>query len=104
MPYRHQKRLQMNELIQLVRKPTENNPHYSYTNDIQAMREALNRRGYDASIEDIVWAWEQHSESWAAGWLIMDALGGPDGTVKYLLGHLIPSEGSDPAMTGSSQE
>jgi len=54
------------------------------------LKAALNRAGYDASEADIVWAWEHHSDDWAAGWLVLDSCGGADGAVKYLLEYLIP--------------
>lgn len=54
------------------------------------LKAALNRAGYDASEADIVWAWEHHSDDWAAGWLVLDSCGGADGAVKYLLDYLIP--------------
>ena len=79
--------------LRMVRRPQPDS-HFEYP-EIALLKSALNRAGYDASEADIQWAWEEHSEDWAAGWLSLESCGGPDGAVKYLLEYLIvePSRG-----------
>lgn len=75
----------------LVRRLQPQDPYDHASNtEIPLMKAALNKAGYDASNEDIQWAWEQHSEDSAAGWLVLASCGDADGAVKYLLGYLMP--------------
>lgn len=68
-------------------------PDWDSDEDVAAMKGALNRAGYDASNADIAWAWERHSEDWAAQWLTVSKTpSSADGTVKYLLEYLTPIE------------
>ena len=68
--------------------------------EIAEMKAALNRAGYDASEADIEWAWEEHSEDWSAGWLVLDSCGGADGAVKYLLEYLMVESPNEALSNG----
>ena len=76
-------------LQRLVRR-WQPDPHSEYV-EIGQLKAALNRAGYDASEADIQWAWEQHSDDWAASWLAIESCGDADGAVKYLLEYLMVS-------------
>jgi hypothetical protein len=45
------------------------NHHFEYTNDIDRIVKIFADRGYDISHTDAVFAWEQFSDSMAAGWM-----------------------------------
>ncbi len=55
------------------------NHHYEYTNDIDRIVKIFAERGYEISHEDAVRAWEEFSESYCAGWMI---LGNDDGVFQ----------------------
>ena len=71
-----------------LRRKTFPNSHADA--DVSELRAALNRAGYEASDDDIRWAWEMHSEDWAAGWLTY-RIHGEEADVKYLLQYLEPA-------------
>ena len=56
---------------------------------VKRMCDALYRAGYEASPSDVGWAWEQHSETRAAGFLFCD---NADAAVEILLRYLKPQE------------
>jgi beta-lactamase class D len=65
-------------------KRKETNRHIrDFGEDIKRIVEVFAARGYEVSEEDACWAWEQHSDSWAAGWL---GLGEKD---EYVFQHAI---------------
>lgn len=76
--------------MKLLIRPKESVSEYEP--EVSLLREALNRAGYDASEADIAWAWGEHSEDWAAGWLVLDSCGGADGGVRFLLEYLKPAQ------------
>lgn len=45
------------------------NHHFEYTNDIDRIVKIFADRGYEISHTDAVHAWEQFSDSMAAGWM-----------------------------------
>jgi hypothetical protein len=45
------------------------NHHYEYTNDISRIVKIFADRGYEISHTDACRAWEQFSDSMAAGWM-----------------------------------
>jgi hypothetical protein len=45
------------------------NHHFEYTNDIDRIIKIFADRGYEISHTDAVKAWEQFSDSMAAGWM-----------------------------------
>lgn len=49
--------------------PFEKSPYFW---DVEAIRKGLNKIGYDASFEDILWAWEDFSDTMAAGWMSVE--------------------------------
>ena len=53
------------------------NHHFEYQNDIQRIVKIFAERGYEISESDAVSAWEQYSDSMAAGWMSL----GPDDEV-----------------------
>jgi hypothetical protein len=57
-------------VIQLKYKTPDTDWHL-YQADIDRMRTILNDRGYDASDSDIAKAWEDYSDMYAAGWLVL---------------------------------
>lgn len=59
----------MTDLIRLER-PRE---PIRYPDDVAVLRKALNERGYDASDEDIAWAYSEWCEEWCCGdWISVD--------------------------------
>ena len=45
------------------------NHHFEYTNDIDRIVKIFADKGYEISATDAVHAWEQFSDSMAAGWM-----------------------------------
>jgi hypothetical protein len=45
------------------------NHHFEYQNDIERIVKIFADRGYEISHTDAVYAWEQFSDSMAAGWM-----------------------------------
>jgi hypothetical protein len=45
------------------------NHHFEYTNDIDRIVKIFADRGYEITHSDAVHAWENFSESYAAGWM-----------------------------------
>jgi hypothetical protein len=45
------------------------NHHFEYKNDIDCIVKIFADRGYEISHTDAVFAWEQFSDSMAAGWM-----------------------------------
>lgn len=59
----------MTNLIRLER-PRE---PIRYPDDVAVLKKALNERGYDASDEDIAWAYSEWCEEWCCGdWISVD--------------------------------
>lgn len=50
-----------------------NNDPYKdyYYDDIRRILRVLHSKGYTATVDDIVRAWEAHSEDYCAGWLVL---------------------------------
>jgi len=48
------------------------NHHFEYQSDIERIVKIFADRGYEISHEDAVRAWEQYSDSMAAGWMFLD--------------------------------
>lgn len=60
---------------QLKRKPSGTLTHLDYwKKDINRMIQVCANKGFTVSPEDVCWAWEQYSDSFAAGWLVLDRL------------------------------
>jgi len=60
---------------------------YYHPKDIYHMLSVLESNGYQASYSDVAWAWELHSNDFAASWLILDGYSDQDiidVMVKYL--------------------
>lgn len=64
------------------------NQEVRFPEDIQSLRSALNKLGYDASDRDIAWAWRNHSDERCAQWLIVD---GDEKDAHFLLEILVPA-------------
>lgn len=47
------------------------NHHFEYQNDIDSIVKIFAERGYEISHSDAVHAWEQYSDSMAAGWMML---------------------------------
>ena len=56
------------EMKRLKVKPAYNH-HFGYTSDISRIVKIFADRGYEISETDAVLAWEQFSDSMAAGWM-----------------------------------
>lgn len=56
----------------LVYKSSINLHHY-YKKDIDRIRKIFFDRGYEITDDVIVLAWKEFSESWCAGWLVLDS-------------------------------
>lgn len=41
----------------------------THSSDVKRIVEIFEKRGFEISEEDACWAWERHSDEWAAGWL-----------------------------------
>jgi hypothetical protein len=42
----------------------------NFPDDVRKIKKSMNEQGFDASDQDIQWAWERYSdECWAAGWV-----------------------------------
>lgn len=82
------------KLKRLVRCPLHSN--WDEGRDVSTFAEILSKRGYYATDEDIKWAWEQYSESYAAGWLsIFDEEEAFNGLLQFLEPEDIQNNGMD---------
>lgn len=52
-------------------KAKKYNFHYDYEDDAKAIIKVYADRGYKITFDDAVFAWEQYSGSYCAGWLIL---------------------------------
>ena len=81
----------MNQVLKrLVRSAEDTDSKQVYYTEIQTLREALQRAGFDADYEDIQWAWEEHSKDFAAGFLLIEGNG--DDQVCFVIERLCEEE------------
>lgn len=73
-------------MITLRRRRGRHEP--SYPEDVERIVGALLEFGYHASHEDAEWAWDQHSDSRDAGWLMLPM--DPQDIVETVLAWLEP--------------
>jgi hypothetical protein len=55
--------------MQKLKVKEQYNHHFEYKNDIDRIVKIFANRGYEISHTDAVFAWEQFSDSMAAGWM-----------------------------------
>ena len=64
----------MSETVtKLVRPPLPAGSAPRYSDDCERIVAACRDAGYEVSMADAEWAWEQHSDTYCAGWLMMGA-------------------------------
>lgn len=56
-------------MLKKLRVKQSYNHHFEYQNDIDRIVKIFADRGYEISHTDAVHAWEQYSDSMAAGWM-----------------------------------
>lgn len=62
---------------------------HRHIEDVKRIRKAMNQLGFDASDEDVGWAYEEYSENeMAAGWIVLDYWKSDEGAAKAAMRYL----------------
>lgn len=68
---------------------------HRYIEDVRRIRKAMNELGFDASDEDVGWAYEEYSENeMSAGWIVLDYWKTDEGAAKAAMRYLEQNAGA----------